>query len=427
FKSNTSSAFNEFGKRVGNIPVYARGIRIAALRSVAGVVNMRGTSYPNAFTLMNAHNDTTYTPANPLYSFGGGTNVLRWGQRQGTTQLNPFNAQTLWEFNVVGEVYDTLFAPSPIEPASILCWMCNSYSQSVDVQGNTHFRVELRQNLRWQDGPAVNASDVKFSYLNLRDAPAAALVGNLQQLLTVTILSSTQLDIKMQGQSLSHIVNLAGVPIIPRHIWEQPGDKTYGNVGKVNPSMTSVSYDVITAGTFIGSGPFMCKSVFPSDLGKVGTGCSRNGDGSRGSQSLAQGGSLLVQVFDRTSEPGNSDPFLQYMRSYNSNWGMGTGTVVESGQYQEFRWADRYGNATVSIRDLASVASCYGMTSSTGCTDYSYWLKPALHPLTPNTIGVEVSVVASHLDDTWVAPYSWSGVASSQPGQTLENIVSFTP
>ncbi|HZD12959.1 MAG TPA: hypothetical protein VE177_05510, partial [Candidatus Binatus sp.] len=97
------------------------------------------------------------------------------------------------------------------------------------------------------------------------------------------------------------------------------------------------------------------------------------------------------------------------------------------GQYQEFRWADRYGNATVSIRDLASIASCYGATSSTGCTDYSYWLKPALHPLTPNTIGVEVTVVASHLDDTWVAPYSWSGVASSQPGQTLENIVPFTP
>lgn len=114
------------------------------------------------------------------------------------------------------------------------------------------------------------------------------------------------------------------------------------------------------------------------------------------------------------------------MRSYNPNWGTGTGTAVESGQYQEFRWADRFGNATVTIRDLASVAACNGKTSASGCADYSYWLRPALHPSTPNTIGSEVTLVASHLDDTWVAPYSWSGVASNQPGQTLENITPFS-
>ena len=425
FKTQTLSAFNEFGKHAGSIPVYARGIRIASLRSMAGVVNQRGQSYPNFWTLVNGHNDTTYTPTNPLYSFGGRTNTIRWGQKQGITQLNPFNAKTLWEFNVIGEVYDTLFAASPIQPASIFCWMCNTYSTSVDFQGNTHFLVNLKGNLRWQDGVPLNASDVKFTLLNMRDVPVAVLSGNVQLLQSVTIFSPFVIDIKMQGQSISHIVNLSGVPIIPRHIWELNGDKSYGDVGKADPAKTSPSYDVLASGTLIGSGPFMCRSVFASDSGRIGTGCARNADGSRAGQALAPGASMLLQAYDLTGAPGNTDPFLQYMRSYNAAWGTGSSTSVESGQYQEFRWADRFGNATVTIRDVASVARCFGATNSTSCPDYQYWLRPALHPSTPNTVGSEVTIVASHFEDAWVSPFSWSGNQSSQPGQTLENIIPF--
>src|SRR5438445_12820296 len=90
----------------------------------------------------------------------------------------------------------------------------------------------------------------------------------------------------MHRQSIAHINNPTGLPIIPRHIWELPGDKTYGDVGKADPAKTSSSYDMIASGTFIGSGPYMCRSVFQSDLGKVGTGCASNGDGNRAGQAL---------------------------------------------------------------------------------------------------------------------------------------------
>ena len=421
FKTNTTSAFNEFGNHVGDIPVYARGIRIAALRSVAGLVNQRGASYPNTFTVLNARNDTSYTPTTALYNFGGGTNKLRWGQRQGTTQLNPFNAQTLWEFNVLNEVYDTVFTASPVQPASIICWMCDLGTQpNFDAQGNAHFFVELRQNLRWQDGVPLNASDVKFSFLNLRDVPAAAFSGNLAQLLSVTILSSNFLDIKMQGQSISHIVNLAGVPIIPRHIWELPGDRTYGDVGKANPGMTNPSYDMINGGTFIGSGPLMCESVFPSDSGRVGTGCTRNADGTRGGQSIGPGGSIFLQRFDRTGEGGNTDPLLQYMRSYNPAWGTGTGTSAESGQFQEFSYADINKDGQITVSDVASIAGCVGVgpSGSTACptSTYNYWHRSAFDSGTISSR--ELSIVLSHVDDTYVSPYQWN-VAS------LENIVPY--
>jgi hypothetical protein len=421
FKSDTLAALNEFGKRVADIPVYARGIRIAALRSLAGSVNLRGASYPNFWTILNGHNDTSYTPANSLYKFGGGINEIRWGQKQGTNELNIFNSLTLWEGNVLSEVYDTVLATSPVQPANVLCWMCNSFSTSIDGQGNTHILISLRQNVRWQDGVPMNASDVKFSYLNFRDVPAANIVANVQLLLGVTILSPYFVDVKMQGQSISHLVNLAGVPIIPRHLWELQGDRTYGDLGKADPVKTSPSYDPISSGSFVGSGPYVCRSVFPEDLGKVGTGCARNSDGSRGGQSLGPGATLLLQSFDRTREPGASDPFLQYMRSYNPSWGTGSNPVAaESGQFQEFSWADRYDNGNVTIADLNSVASCSGKSSPAGCLDYAYWLRPALHPSTPSVVSSELTIVASHLDDSWVAPFSWSSA-------TLENIVPFLP
>src|SRR5438445_10760444 len=125
-----------------------------------------------------------------------------------------------------------------------MCWTCDNYLTSIDAQGNTHFLVELRQNLRWQDGATVNASDVKFTLLNMRDVPAANLVGNVQMVLRVTILGPYLFDIKMQGQSIYHIINLAWVPINPRHTWELPGDKTYRDVGKADPAKASSSYDM---------------------------------------------------------------------------------------------------------------------------------------------------------------------------------------
>jgi len=122
------------------------------------------------------------------------------------------------------------------------------------------------------------------------------------------------------------------------------------------------------------------------------------------------------------------------LRGYNPAWSTLTGTAAFSGQLQEFSWADRFDNATVTLRDLAQVSACLGASTPTmACPAsddvgpvFSYWLKPNLHGGT-SAISSEVAIVAAHLDDTWVYPFSWNGVQSQQPGQTLQNIVPFTP
>ena len=428
FRADTLAALDELGKTAALLPIFTPASTSIALNDMLGLVDQKGAGFSNFWSGFNGHANNGSTPQNPIYTFGGGTDTLRWGQSSEVSSLNPYLAQTVTEIAVLGQVYDTLFRASPAEPTKIQCWMCDNYQESVDASGNTHFLVQLRQNLRWQDGPIVDSKDVKFSLLTIRD-----LSYNFYDplLLTVNILSGTTLDIVMQGHSISHLPNLAGSPVIPRHIWEKQGDTTYGDVGTVDPAKLDYEYDPITSGTFIGSGPYVCKSVFPADTGKVGTGCSADQDGNRAGQ--FDPSTITLQRYDMTGLQGNTDPFLQYMRSYNPAWSTTTSSSTFSGQFQEFSWADMFDNATVTIRDLTQVAACLGASAPTAACPtndiqgpvFSYWLKPNLHGGT-NTISSEVAVVAAHLDDTWVYPFSWNGVQGQQPGQRLDRIVVFS-
>jgi len=428
--SNAYAALNILGSHAVDLPAYTFAVRTGALRSVVNPVNSAGLGYENPWNFLIAHK-SSYTPVDSRFQFDGGgpSDTIRWGQAGGdiVANLNPYFAQWVWEFNILGEVYDTLFAQNPVSPTQVFCWICNSLSTSPpDANGNEHITVELKQNLHWQDGTSLDAYDVKFSIITERDF-SAVLSFDDALVLNVNVLSPLELDITMRGVSIAHPLNVGNTLIIPRHIYQLAGDNTYGQgVGVPDPATLDPSYDPVAQGTLIGSGPYQCRSRFVSDFGRLGTGCITNSDGSRGGQNIETGGSVLLTVYDNTGQAG-AGPFDQWFRLNNPAWGTGSGAAGQSGQFQEFSWADRYDNASVTIQDVASVEACFGKTSSTGCADYSYWIRPAFHPGTPGTISSEVVIVLSHLDDTWVYPFSWNGDQSMQPGQKIQGIVPFTP
>jgi hypothetical protein len=305
--------------------------------------------------------------------------------------------------------------------------MCNTFIQSTDSNGNEHFLVQLRQNLRWHDGIILDAKDVAFSLLSLRDLSSTAGYNLLGTLKTVNVLSNTTLDIIFNGQSLNYPVFLESF-IIPRHLWQcdlvpqndcaagatavtgaggSVSDYTKNGINVPSYARTLPDFDPVVNYALVGSGPFECKSVFQA--GAIGGGCAMNADGTQAGQAIPIGGSALLSAFDNTAS--SSDPFNQYMRSFNPAWGTGTGTTAESGQFQEFNWADHNKEARVTVSDLGSVAACFGAsrpTSACPAAEYNYWLRPAFHPNTPTTISSEVVIVSSHLDDTAVSPYSWN-------------------
>jgi ABC-type transport system substrate-binding protein len=407
FNAEILAALNEFGKRAANIPIYSAITRVVSLRDVAGLVNERGVGYSNFWTLLNARANEAFTPTNSLYAFGGsaGPSTLRWGQRFAPGRLNPFTAFTTAEFNVLRQIYDGLVISSPIEPEKVFSWMANKYTLTVDNEGNTRIMFELRSTLRWHDGAQLSAEDVRFSIINYRDRGALKLYTNVESVVDVVVQDQLKVEVILKGRSLGHLFNM-DLPIIPKHLWDSDND------GIADADKVSLDFDPVAAGILIGSGPWVCSSVFTVDIGRIGTGCAMNGDGSRGGQGLGLGARILLEKFDFASP---SDPFYQYMRSYNPGW---PGTT-QSGQFQAWSWADKNNNAKVDVIDVTSVAACYDKTAPDAQCPYDtfvYWDKLG----TPGRIDIEAVVVSSHLDDTWVDPFSWDPTV-------LTNIVPFTP
>jgi len=433
------AALDIAGRHAQDIPLISLKVRTAALREGTGWVNSVGTAYETFYQFLTAHKGSyNQVDASNRYHFGGGPagtpDTVRWGQAGGglVTFLNPYNAQFVWEFNALGEVYDTLFGANPTNPTQVFSFMTitDNYQNSnfVDSNGNTHFFLELRQNLRWQDdiggsaanpqlGQAIDAYDVKFSMLTERDF-AAVLGQNVALVLSVNVLNpnnnpATELEVVMQGKSIAHELNLGGTVVVPRHIWELAGDTTYGDVGTLDPAKLDTSYDDVAQGTFIGSSEFECRSVFPGpDFGALGTGCVVNSDGTRGGQAIGPGGTLHLTKFDNTGVAGNTDPYNQWVRTTNTGWGHGVGTAIQSGQFQEFSYSDKSDNAVVDLPDVLSISACNGKTGAGGganqCPDYAYWIRSDLHTGAPALIGPEFAIAASHFDDTWIDPLTWN-------------------
>jgi ABC-type transport system substrate-binding protein len=424
--TNDYAALNIFGQHALDLPAYAFASRDTALRSVAGLVNQVGIEYEQSTFFLSAHKNTGYTPTNSLYAFNGGgpSDTIRRGESGGgiVANLNPYFSQWVWEFDILGMVYDSLFASSPVAPTQVFCWVCNSFDTSRrDINGNMLIDIELKQNLVWQDGVPITASDVAFSILTERDF-AAVLSGNVPLVQAVHINSPLSLTVTYTGVAIDAALSVGAVLLIPQHIWDS-GNNFYGQgVGSPASFALDPSYDPIQQGTFIGSGTFECRSRFASDFGKLGTGCVTNSDLTRGGQAIAPGGSMFLTAYDNTAS--GSSPFDQWFRLNNPNYGTGTGNAAFSGQYQEFSWADRFDNDSVTTRDLAAVAACFGKSSASGCADYGYWVKPFMHGGTA-TVSTEVAVVASHLDDSLLSPFSWNGVQYMQSGTTLLNVQPF--
>ncbi len=406
----TLKAFDEWGQHVGNIPVYSRGSRFVALRDMAGIVNQRGFGYTNFWSILNGRNDPAYAPA-PLYTFGGGSNTLRWGQRQPLTHLNVFTASTVWEFNVIGAIYEGLYLTSPVSPATIINWMAaktdTDFPIGPDGLEDTRFTITLKQGLKWHDGTDVTADDVAFTFLNYRDVPASVLAAQVQLVVSATALNARTVVVVMDGRSLSHQLNLAGAPIIPKHLWDTNND----GIADADKVGGGVNTDPFSTSRLIGSGPFMCRRLPAFGTPIIGSGCARTGGGQESPQAIPIGGSMLLERFDRTAELGAT---VQYHRSLD--------------EFSAFSKADFVNDARVDVVDLSAFGQCIGTAPTpdpTNCpaTTFDHYDMLAPPPglvLRSDVVLLSGRVMVDFFDDTWVNPFSWTQ-------QDLVNIVPFTP
>jgi hypothetical protein len=116
-------AMEIFGNHTINNPTISRTQQFAFLKGWQGVSDATGIGIAtgNFWSLLNMWN------ANPAIS--GPT--IRWGMKQGTSSLNPFEFTTVFEFNILQEIYDSLLTFTPYIPSTgpqIVGYMANTYS-----------------------------------------------------------------------------------------------------------------------------------------------------------------------------------------------------------------------------------------------------------------------------------------------------------
>jgi hypothetical protein len=381
-------AMDFFGNHTINQPTVSRTQQFGYAKGWTGVSDATGIGIAtgNAFSLFNAWNSS---PA-----ISGPT--IRWGMKQGTSSLNPFEFTTVFEFNILQEVYDSLLTVTPYIPgtgAQIIGFMANTYQlvshggavgatdancpasiKTFTVQGC--IKLNLRGDIFWQDGVQVTASDVKFSYEGF-NATGGIASGGTQNTVDVvydpTVLPTTlggteapgqpeNLYIALASANAFALLDITGVPIVPQHIWATIGasgackDTSISNPGSgkgsaqctIEPTyLSGPGADPVANNRLIGSSAFACAS---GPLGAPGTvlggGCT-----STGTSAVTTGSITLFRYGQGVSHLSGN-----YFRN--------------NAKYKEFAWAHTASGNAVSILDVSAISGCFANPAGASCAHY---------------------------------------------------------
>ena len=434
-----------------NMPVYSGANFFVALNSWShqqvtpgtgyGVVTTKGHGIEAGYTnLMDAQPVHGYVPSNSLFYASGcnpstgagcpqingspcspsaGTclqNTMRRGLSQTTSHLSPYVFDTVWEAEILNQVYDSMLAVNPntgglcqTQPggaSQCIDWMTTSHSelQNSPAAGQTTWTWNLRQDIFFTDGQPVTAHDVCFSVLSDRDAPSRLLASSVADVISCTTIGTRTAQIVVSGLSSFDELNLGGIFIVPEHVWAPlcGGLKT-GTDACVTPSnLASRTFDPIAAGDMVGSGPWYCNSSVGVSTIAGQASCTQNANGSPGGQALGAGARVLMKRN------------LSYMRCCPDIQTPATpwlGTANFGTNLQALEWADGFNYGKVTISDIALAASVFGFagnsTATTSGATAAHYASP-LYSATPSSDTVDIgdiAVAAYYFDHGLTAPF----------------------
>jgi microcin C transport system substrate-binding protein len=160
---------------------------------------------------------------NPAAPKGG---TLSTGANGGFDSLNPFIIRGNPAENLM-LVYDTLMTPSTDETGTVY----GLIAESVELPEDKSWIVfHLRPEARWQDGAAVTAEDVKWSYETLRDEATPSFKSSWQDVSGVEIIDAHTIKFTFsRPDARLSLLALAEMPVLPKHYWEHVETKFRDN------------------------------------------------------------------------------------------------------------------------------------------------------------------------------------------------------
>lgn len=204
----------------------------------SGFVNVPGYGADSFFSFLNLH------PMGSGYGTGPGRNVtspismnnagnmtIRYGFK--TAELKSFNpvyAEWVWEWAVMGLMYDSLLYRNPYNLAEFLPWMAKTYEVGIyehPVYGPcTKVRFTLRTDMTWSDGYAITMADLYFTWVELdailasRGLPPSWHQPTFVHMLSFSILDPCTAECLLDMKSIYGVAYPGGAIILPKHIWK---------------------------------------------------------------------------------------------------------------------------------------------------------------------------------------------------------------
>jgi hypothetical protein len=417
--SSATTTSNIFGRGAYTVPVWTGINQNVYLSNWQRVINADGVGIPHFFTWLDA-----YSP-NPTLS-----GTIRQGFEQSTRSLSPYVATASQDFRMLRNIFDSPLVENPSNNGQLLDWMTRSSAILSNAQlgypqcGSpivqpcfpastvANIRLNLRNDLFWQDGRQVTGFDIKFAYATL-DANGAFAGSGLAPMVCTTSLHCTD-GISVPNKSVVDVhLNAIGpftrfsvgtTFVFPGRYWSASCPTAMwdtaiagGNVPDtcmtLDPSKAGFTFDPIANHILIGSGPWACTDVL-GGTGALGFGCSDTG-----TQNPPPNLAYTLTRYGKGQIPGSA-AIGSYFRS--------------SGSQALYVWSGAIGDSTQDSITGSQISACnkpsvtiQRLGNSTGC---GHWQQGIGQPnggpgaVTAN----QLNIFQRFLFVNWVSPFSWA-------------------
>lgn len=196
-----------------SIPIYSRF-------SVASVSN----SWKNILTTekVTADNMWSFLMAEPKDGRMRTMNVILPEEPR---NLNPFTASTAYSWQVLGMIYEGMISTNPFTledmPGIAESWSVKSAGSGENM--HTELIFKFKKGLKWNDGSALTASDMKATIDFLRRNKIPRFFDSVKDVENVSVSENT-LTVRMKGVSYWYLDNIGGLPCMPKKILDKIAD-----------------------------------------------------------------------------------------------------------------------------------------------------------------------------------------------------------
>jgi hypothetical protein len=381
----------------------------SSIVNTVGFGTQAGSAY---FTLLNGRQVPGYNPCSvpgapsncASYVPGGGNpNLIRRGFSQDTSNFSPFTFNSVWEKEVLSDIFDTMLKQNPDASggtAQFIDWGTTKHTVAFNgkevgcnpingcVTGVTTQIWYLRNDWRFSDGDEVTANDTAYSILAYRDVPSGPLQPYVANVVSAKGLDCGRgqpcktLQVKLQGPLICGSLNLSVPCLLSGMGTTQAQSKLFDlldfNIGAnlyiLEKSLwapycgdppvpggicASASFDPMypsgnSPGIEVGAGPWSCVAPISGAgvmLGHIGGPCAETSTGALTGGAITTDGRILL--------------------SENTNFARccPNGLAATSSSLYKISYADLHKTGVVDITDLADIGSRYG-------TADPYWCNP---------------------------------------------------